>query len=29
LGELRGATSEAVGELTTRNFLQLFSRTGF
>jgi TatD DNase family protein len=28
LAELRGSTSEAVGELTTRNFLQLFSKTG-
>ena len=27
LGELRGSTSEAIGELTTRNFLQLFART--
>lgn len=27
LGELRGSTSEAVGELTTRNFLQLFAKT--
>jgi TatD DNase family protein len=27
LGELRGSTSEAVGELTTHNFLQLFART--
>ena len=27
LGELRGSTSQAVGELTTRNFLNLFART--
>jgi TatD DNase family protein len=27
LGELRGQTSEAVGELTTRNFLKLFAKT--
>ena len=27
LGELRGCSSEAIGELTTRNFLSLFSRT--
>jgi TatD DNase family protein len=27
LGELRGSSSEAVGELTTHNFLQLFART--
>jgi TatD DNase family protein len=27
LGELRGSTSEAIGELTTRNFLNLFAKT--
>ena len=27
LGELRGSTSEAIGELTTRNFLNLFAQT--
>ncbi|WP_396431270.1 TatD family hydrolase [Limnohabitans sp.] len=27
LGELRGSTSQAVGELTTRNFLKLFAKT--
>jgi TatD DNase family protein len=27
LGELRGASSEAIGELTTRNFLRLFPKT--
>lgn len=27
LGELRGSTSEAVGQLTTQNFLTLFART--
>jgi TatD DNase family protein len=27
LGELRGSTSEAIGELTTRNFLKLFAKT--
>lgn len=27
LGELRGSSSEAIGELTTRNFLKLFART--
>ena len=27
LGELRGTTSEAIGELTTRNFLKLFAKT--
>jgi len=27
LGELRGSSSEAIGELTTRNFLNLFART--
>jgi len=27
LGQLRGATSQAIGELTTRNFLRLFSKT--
>ncbi|MEY3611676.1 MAG: putative deoxyribonuclease YcfH, partial [Pseudomonadota bacterium] len=27
LGELRGVNPEAMGELTTRNFLQLFSKT--
>lgn len=27
LGELRGSTSEAIGELTTRNFLNLFVKT--
>jgi TatD DNase family protein len=28
LGELRGSSSEVVGELTTHNFLKLFARTG-
>ena len=27
LGELRGSTSEAIGELTTQNFLKLFAKT--
>jgi TatD DNase family protein len=27
LGELRGSSSETIGELTTRNFLKLFSKT--
>jgi TatD DNase family protein len=27
LGELRGSSSEAIGELTTRNFLNLFAKT--
>lgn len=27
LGELRGSTSEAIGELTTRNFFNLFAKT--
>ena len=27
LGELRGSTSQAIGELTTRNFLKLFAKT--
>ena len=27
LGELRGSTAQAVGELTTRNFLKLFAKT--
>jgi TatD DNase family protein len=27
LGELRGCSSEAIGELTTRNFLKLFAKT--
>jgi TatD DNase family protein len=27
LGELRGSSSEAIGELTTRNFLKLFLKT--
>jgi TatD DNase family protein len=27
LGELRGTTSEAIGELTTQNFLKLFTKT--
>jgi TatD DNase family protein len=27
LGELRGTTSEAIGELTTQNFLKLFAKT--
>jgi len=27
LGELRGSTSDAIGELTTRNFLNLFAKT--
>lgn len=27
LGELRGSTSEVIGELTTRNFLNLFAKT--
>ena len=27
LGDLRGSTSEAIGELTTRNFLNLFAQT--
>ena len=27
LGELRGCSSEAIGELTTRNFLRLFAKT--
>ena len=27
LGELRGSSSEAIGHLTTRNFLQLFAKT--
>ena len=27
LGELRGSTSESIGELTTRNFLNLFAQT--
>jgi TatD DNase family protein len=27
LGELRGSTSQAIGELTTRNFLRLFPKT--
>ena len=27
LAELRGSTSEAIGHLTTRNFLQLFAKT--
>nr|WP_315137490.1 TatD family hydrolase [uncultured Limnohabitans sp.] len=27
LGDLRGSTSEAIGELTTRNFLNLFAKT--
>jgi TatD DNase family protein len=27
LGELRGSNSEAIGELTTQNFLRLFAKT--
>jgi TatD DNase family protein len=27
LGELRGYSSEAIGELTTQNFLKLFTKT--
>ena len=27
LGELRGSTSQAIGELTTLNFLKLFAKT--
>jgi len=27
LGELRGVSSESIGELTTQNFLNLFSKT--
>jgi TatD DNase family protein len=27
LGELRGSSSETIGELTTRNFLKLFAKT--
>jgi TatD DNase family protein len=27
LGELRGCSSEAIGELTTENFLKLFAKT--